>query len=60
MLTFFFDDILSGDSKLIMVIIEGLELMLRYTNSNKLVMPELNGKLKYMKEKVKPNINIGS
>lgn len=47
---FYFEDLLCGDSKMVAVIIEGLELLLKYVNKAKKVLPVLNGKLKYMKE----------
>ncbi|EAR91394.1 importin subunit alpha (macronuclear) [Tetrahymena thermophila SB210] len=45
----FFEQFEEGDSKMKMVILEGLQLLLKYVNKNKKVYPVLNGKLQYLK-----------
>ncbi|KAL4461641.1 hypothetical protein ABPG74_016265 [Tetrahymena malaccensis] len=45
-----FEELEVGDTKMQMVILEGLQLLLKYINKHKQVQPILNGKLQHLKE----------
>ncbi|KAL4490837.1 hypothetical protein ABPG72_021891 [Tetrahymena utriculariae] len=48
-----FEQLEVGDSKMNMVILEGLQLLLKYINKHKQVFPVLNGKLQHLKDAAK-------